>query len=177
MSKFEVTDIFGGIKVIQPREFKDSRGSFMEIFNIEDFKKIDGLPTEYKQFNHSISQKGVLRGMHFQKEHPQGKLVTVIHGKVFDVAIDIREGSETYGKWYGIELSGENKKMFWIPPGFAHGFVSLEDHSDFIYFCDDIRYAGDEYGISYKSFGVEWPIEPTIISEKDQKHEILNLKQ
>jgi dTDP-4-dehydrorhamnose 3,5-epimerase len=174
MSKFTVTDIFGGLKVIEPREFKDARGSFMELYNIEDFKNIPGLPTDFKQFNHSISKKGVLRGMHFQKKHPQGKLVTVVHGSVYDVAIDIREDSETYGKWFGVELTGENRKMFWIPGGFAHGFISLADHSDFIYFCDEIRYADDEYGISWKSFGVEWPEEPTIISEKDQKHQIIN---
>lgn len=173
MEKFSITDVFGGSKIIEPLCHKDSRGSFTELYNISDFEKIEGLPTEFKQINHSVSNYGVLRGMHYQKEHPQGKLVTVIKGSVYDVAIDIRKDSPTYGKWYGVELNEENGKLFWIPKGFAHGFISLKDDSHFVYFCDEIRYAGDEYGISYKSFNLTLPIEPKIISERDMQHETL----
>jgi len=118
--------------------------------------------------------KGVLRGLHYQKQFPQGKLVRVVSGKVFDVAVDLRTGSETYGKWFGVELSGENKKVFYIPEGFAHGFVVLSDEAVFAYKCTDFYHPGDEGGILWSDpeIGVEWPIEPDaklIISEKDQK--------
>ena len=121
-----------------------------------------------------MSVKGVLRGLHYQKQFPQGKLVRVVSGKVFDVAVDLRTGSETYGKWFGVELSGENKKVFYIPEGFAHGFVVLSDEAVFAYKCTDFYHPGDEGGILWSDpeIGVEWPIEPDaklIISEKDQK--------
>ena len=128
----------------------------------------------FVQDNQSMSQKGVLRGLHFQKQFPQGKLVRVLRGKVFDVAVDLRSGSETYGKWFGVELSEENMKQFYIPEGFAHGFYVMSDTAVFAYKCTDFYHPGDEGGLLYSDpeIGIEWPIDPEaplIISEKDQK--------
>lgn len=174
MGKIKVTrcDI-EGLCVVEPAVFGDDRGYFMETYNYNDFKA-EGLDMMFVQDNQSMSVKGVLRGLHYQKEFPQGKLVRVVSGKVFDVAVDLRTGSKTYGKWFGVELSGENKKMFYIPEGFAHGFVVLSDEAVFAYKCTDFYHPGDEGGILWSDpeIGVEWPIEPDaklIISEKDQK--------
>lgn len=174
MGKIKVTrcDI-EGLCVVEPAVFGDDRGYFMETYNYNDFKA-EGLDMIFVQDNQSMSVKGVLRGLHYQKEFPQGKLVRVVSGKVFDVAVDLRTGSKTYGKWFGVELSGENKKMFYIPEGFAHGFVVLSDEAVFAYKCTDFYHPGDEGGILWSDpeIGVEWPIEPDaklIISEKDQK--------
>ncbi|MBQ6876113.1 MAG: dTDP-4-dehydrorhamnose 3,5-epimerase [Lachnospiraceae bacterium] len=174
MGKIKVTRCeIEGLCVVEPSVFGDDRGYFMETYNYNDFKA-EGLDMVFVQDNQSMSVKGVLRGLHYQKQFPQGKLVRVVSGKVFDVAVDLRTGSETYGKWFGVELSGENKKMFYIPEGFAHGFVVLSDEAVFAYKCTDFYHPGDEGGILWSDpeIGVEWPIEPDaklIISEKDQK--------
>lgn len=128
----------------------------------------------FVQDNQSMSVKGVLRGLHFQKQYPQGKLVRVVRGRVFDVAVDLRSGSKTYGKWFGVELTAENKKQFYIPEGFAHGFLVLSDEAEFCYKCTDFYRPGDEGGMAWDDaeIGIEWPIEEgmkLIISEKDQK--------
>lgn len=147
MGKIKVTRCeIEGLCVVEPTVFGDDRGYFVETYNYNDFKA-EGLDMTFVQDNQSMSVKGVLRGLHYQKQFPQGKLVRVVSGKVFDVAVDLRTGSETYGKWFGVELSGENKKMFYIPEGFAHGFVVLSDEAVFAYKCTDFYHPGDEGGI------------------------------
>ena len=133
-----------------------------------------GIDIHFVQDNQSMSTRGVLRGLHFQKQFPQGKLVRVVRGKVFDVAVDLRSDSKTYGKWFGVELSAENMKQFYIPEGFAHGFLVLSDEAEFCYKCTDFYHPGDEGGLAWNDpeIGVEWPLEEgvdLIISEKDQK--------
>ena len=160
MGKIKVTDNCNGIaglKVIEPTVFGDARGYFMETYNYNDFKEA-GIDCEFVQDNQSMSGKGVLRGLHFQKQYPQGKLVRVIRGQVFDVAVDLRKGSETYGKWYGIILSEENKKQFYIPEGFAHGFLVLSDIAEFCYKCTDFYHPGDEGGLAWNDpeIGIDW---------------------
>lgn len=147
-----------GLCIIEPAVYGDSRGYFTETYNKKDLEN-QGLYMNFVQDNQSSSTKGVLRGLHFQKEFPQGKLVRVIKGRVFDVAVDLRTGSETYGKWYGIELSEENKKQFYIPEGFAHGFVVLSDLAEFCYKCTDFYHPGDEGGLAWNdpSIGIQWP--------------------
>lgn len=162
-----------GVKVITPQVFYDERGYFMETYQENDFKAA-GIDVTFVQDNQSASKKGVLRGLHFQKQFPQDKLVRVIKGTVFDVAVDLREGSKTFGKWFGVELSEENKKQFFIPKGFAHGFLVLSDYAEFTYKCSDFYHPNDEGGIAYNDpeIGVEWPIEEgleLIMSEKDTK--------
>lgn len=174
MGKIKVTrcDI-EGLCVIEPTVFKDERGYFVETYNQNDMKEA-GLDMVFVQDNQSMSVKGVLRGLHFQKEFPQGKLVRVIRGAVFDVAVDLRANSKTYGKWFGVELTAENKKQFYIPEGFAHGFLVLSDEAEFAYKCTDFYRPGDEGGIKWDNpdVGIHWPIEKDmklIISEKDQR--------
>ncbi len=162
-----------GLKVITPQVLGDQRGYFMETYQANDFKEA-GIDVTFVQDNQSASVKNVLRGLHFQINHPQDKLVRVINGEVFDVAVDLRENSATYGKWYGVILSAENKKQFFIPKGFAHGFVVLSDYAEFAYKCSDFYHPGDEGGLMYNDpdIGVEWPIEADaklIMSERDQK--------
>ena len=162
-----------GLKVITPSVYGDNRGYFMETYNQNDFHEA-GLDMVFVQDNQSMSVKGVLRGLHYQKQYPQGKLVRAVRGTVFDVAVDLRTGSETYGKWFGVVLSAENKKQFYIPEGFAHGFLVLSDEAEFAYKCTDFYHPGDEGGMAWNDpeIGVEWPIEEgmeLIISEKDQK--------
>ncbi len=162
-----------GVKVITPNVIGGGRGYFMESYNYNDFKEA-GIDVVFVQDNQSASVKNVLRGLHFQINHPQDKLVRVINGEVFDVAVDLREGSATYGKWYGVILSAENKKQFFIPKGFAHGFVVLSDYAEFAYKCSDFYHPGDEGGLMYNDpdIGVEWPFEPgtqLIMSDRDQK--------
>lgn len=162
-----------GLYVVEPKVFGDERGYFMETYHHEAFKEA-GLDMVFVQDNQSMSKKGVLRGLHYQKEHPQGKLVRVVKGEVFDVAVDIRKGSKTYGKWFGIVLSAENKKQFYIPEGFAHGFLVLSEEAEFVYKCTDFYHPEDEGGIAYndEEIGIQWPklegVELTI-SEKDLK--------
>ena len=135
-----------GLKVIEPKVFGDARGYFFESYNYNDYAAA-GITQEFVQDNQSASKKGVLRGLHFQKNFPQDKLVRVINGEVFDVAVDLREGSKTYGKWFGVVLSAENKKQFFIPKNFAHGFVVLSDYAEFAYKCTDFYHPDDEGGI------------------------------
>lgn len=174
MGKITVTPCdIEGLYVIEPTVFKDERGYFVETYNQNDMKEA-GLDTVFVQDNQSMSTRGVLRGLHFQKQFPQGKLVRVVRGKVFDVAVDLRSDSKTYGKWFGVELSAENMKQFYIPEGFAHGFLVLSDEAEFCYKCTDFYHPGDEGGLAWNDpeIGVEWPLEEgvdLIISEKDQK--------
>lgn len=175
MGQIKVEKDAGGIKglcVIEPTVHGDSRGYFMETYNQKDMEEA-GLTMQFVQDNQSCSQKGVLRGLHYQKKYPQGKLVRVVRGNVFDVAVDIRKDSSTYGKWYGIELSEENKKQFYIPEGFAHGFLVLSDKAEFCYKCTDFYHPDDEGGIAWDdpTIKVEWPQleEAYILSEKDKK--------
>lgn len=174
MGKITVTPCdIEGLYVIEPTVFKDERGYFVETYNQNDMKEA-GLDMVFVQDNQSMSTRGVLRGLHFQKQFPQGKLVRVVRGKVFDVAVDLRSDSKTYGKWFGVELSAENMKQFYIPEGFAHGFLVLSDEAEFCYKCTDFYHPGDEGGLAWNDpeIGVEWPLEESvdlIISEKDQK--------
>lgn len=192
MGKITVTKCpIEGLYIIEPTVFGDARGYFTETYNSRDMAEA-GLNMVFVQDNQSMSVKGVLRGLHFQKEFPQGKLVRVIKGKVFDVAVDLRKGSETYGKWYGVELTEENKKQFYISEGFAHGFLVLSDTAEFCYKVTDFYHPGDEGGLAWNDpeIGIEWPelegvyngsasaegytLEdgtPLILSDKDQKWE------
>ncbi len=162
-----------GLKVITPTVHGDARGYFCETYHYEDYKAA-GIPDVFVQDNQSASRRGVLRGLHFQIEHPQAKLVRALRGEVFDVAVDIRKGSATYGKWFGVLLSEENKKQFYVPKNFAHGFLVLSDYAEFCYKCTDFYHPGDEGGIMYNdpAIGVEWPIPEgmeVILSERDTK--------
>ena len=147
-----------GLYIIEPAVHGDARGYFMETYSRRDMAEA-GLNMEFVQDNQSMSVKGVLRGLHFQKEYPQGKLVRVIKGRVFDVAVDLRKGSETYGKWYGVELTEENKKQFYISEGFAHGFLVLSDTAEFCYKVTAFYHPGDEGGLAWNdpAIGIEWP--------------------
>ncbi len=148
-----------GLYIIEPTVHGDSRGYFMETYNQKDMQEA-GLNMVFVQDNQSMSTKGVLRGLHFQKEHPQGKLVRVIKGTVFDVAVDLRKNSKTYGQWYGVELSEENKKQFYISEGFAHGFLVLSETAEFCYKVTDFYHPGDESGLAWNDpeIGIEWPM-------------------
>ncbi len=159
MSQIQVTKCpIEGLYVIEPAVHGDSRGYFMETYNQRDMAQA-GLNMVFVQDNQSMSVKGVLRGLHFQKQYPQGKLVRVIQGRVFDVAVDLRAGSKTYGQWYGIELTQENKKQFYISEGFAHGFLVLSDVAEFCYKVTDFYHPGDEGGLAWNdpAIGIEWP--------------------
>ena len=161
MSQIKVEKNAGGIAglcVITPTVHGDERGYFVETYNKNDMAEA-GLTMEFVQDNQSCSIKGVLRGLHFQKQFPQGKLVRVIKGAVFDVAVDLRPGSATWGKWFGIELTADNKKQFYIPEGFAHGFLVLSDIAEFCYKCTDFYHPGDEGGLAWNDprIGITWP--------------------
>ena len=164
-----------GVYIIDVKTHGDSRGYFMETYKESDFKEA-GLDYTFVQDNQSCSGKGVLRGLHFQKTHPQAKLVRALKGEVFDVAVDLRKGSETYGQWVGVLLSEENKRQFMVPRGFAHGYLVVSDYAEFAYKCDDFYHPEDEGGLIYNDpdIAVEWPDVGTIIlSEKDKKHPTL----
>ncbi len=173
MGKILVEDCFiEGLRVITPTVFGDARGYFMETYNYNDFAE-QGITQTFVQDNQSSSSQGVLRGLHFQIHYPQDKLVRVVKGEVFDVAVDLREGSPTFGKWYGVRLSAENKKQFFIPKNFAHGFYVLSDTAEFCYKCSDFYHANDEGGIAWDDpeIGIEWPLldgVQTNLSEKDR---------
>lgn len=159
MGQIKVTNcMIKGLYVIEPTVHGDDRGYFMETYNQNDMHEA-GLDMIFVQDNQSKSKKGVLRGLHFQKQYPQGKLVRVIKGKVFDVAVDLRKESETYGEWYGVELSEDNKKQFYISEGFAHGFLVLSDEAEFCYKCTDFYHPGDEGGLAWNDpdIGIKWP--------------------
>ena len=167
-----------GVVVVDVKSYGDARGYFMETYKRPDFVA-GGIDAEFVQDNQSSSVRGVLRGLHFQIEHPQAKLVRVVRGTVFDVAVDLRPGSPTYGKWEGVVLSAENKRQFFIPRGFAHGFLVLSDEAEFCYKCDDVYHPGDEGGYMWNdtAFGIEWPplmgddvLDPNklVLSDKDK---------
>lgn len=185
-----------GLYVIEPVVHGDDRGYFVETYNQRDLAAA-GLNMNFVQDNQSMSTKGVLRGLHFQKQYPQGKLVRVIRGRVFDVAVDIRPGSETFGKWYGVELSAENFRQFYISEGFAHGFLVLSDVAEFCYKCTDFYHPGDEGGLAWNdpAIAIDWPGvngaysgtasaagytlddgTPLLLSEKDQRWGTLEIK-
>ena len=164
-----------GVYIIETKRYGDARGYFMETYKKSDFDAA-GLVYDFVQDNQSSSRRGVLRGLHFQKTHPQAKLVRVLRGEVFDVAVDLRRGSETYGKWVGVMLSDENKKQFMIPRGFAHGFVVVSETAEFAYKCDELYHPEDEGGIMWNdpSIGIQWPdVGEIILSEKDKKNPTL----
>lgn len=159
MGQIKVTNCpIEGLYIIEPTVHGDNRGYFMETYNQKDFAEA-GLNMIFVQDNQSMSTKGVLRGLHFQKEYPQGKLVRVVKGSVFDVAVDLRKDSDTYGKWFGVELTAENKKQFYVSEGFAHGFLVLSDEAEFCYKVTDFYHPGDEGGLAWNdtSIGIEWP--------------------
>ena len=159
MGQIQVTKCpIEGLYIIEPKVHGDSRGYFMETYNQNDMREA-GLDMVFVQDNQSMSVKGVLRGLHYQINYPQGKLVRVIKGRVFDVAVDLRPGSETYGKWYGVELTEENKKQFYISEGFAHGFLVLSDTAEFCYKVTDFYHPGDEGGLAWNdpAIGIDWP--------------------
>ena len=174
MGKITVTDTrIEGLKVIVPEVHGDKRGYFVETYNARDMKEA-GIDRVFVQDNQSASSRGVLRGLHFQIEHPQAKLVRVIKGEVFDVAVDLRKGSKTYGQWHGELLSETNFKQFYIPEGFAHVFLVISDYAEFCYKCTDFYHPGDEGGLIYNDpeIGIDWPIAPDMVlnlSERDTK--------
>ncbi|MCI8559619.1 MAG: dTDP-4-dehydrorhamnose 3,5-epimerase [Dorea sp.] len=198
MGKITVTKCpIEGLYIVEPAVHSDSRGYFMETYNQQDFFAA-GLTVNFVQDNQSMSSKGVLRGLHYQKQYPQGKLVRVIRGRVFDVAVDIREESSTFGQWYGLELTETDKKQFYISKGFAHGFFVLSDEAEFCYKCTDFYHPGDDVGIAWNDpgIGIKWPDimgkyqgsasgegyrmsdgTSIILSEKDQKWGLLKRKQ
>ena len=158
-----------GCVIIEPTVFGDERGFFLETFHAARYAESAGIDLPFVQDNHSRSSKGVLRGLHFQKTKPQGKLVRVVRGEVYDVAVDIRANSKTFGKWEAVILSEHNKLQFWVPPGFAHGFVVLSDSADFEYKCTDFYDSTDEGSILWSDpdLGIQWPVQNPIVSAKD----------
>lgn len=175
MGKFTFEETFiKDLFVITPTVFGDERGYFLETYQKEEFVAA-GISAEFVQDNESRSTRGVLRGLHFQKQNPQGKLVRVIEGEVYDVAVDLRGDSQTFGKWYGVRLSAENKKQFYVPEGFAHGFLVLSDTATFVYKCTRLYCPNDEGGLAYDdpALGIDWPVSEDMeikLSEKDKKH-------
>ncbi len=151
----EIPDVL----IIEPKVFADSRGYFFESFNEQDFFQVTGLKSKFVQDNHSLSSKGVLRGLHYQLEQTQGKLVRVIRGSVFDVVVDLRQSSKTFGQWVGVELTAENKKQLWVPPGFAHGFLTMSNEAEFLYKTTNYWHAASEQCIlwSDSKLNIEWP--------------------
>lgn len=156
--------------IIEPIIYGDDRGFFLETFQIERYSSLAGINEVFVQDNHSRSSKNVLRGLHYQKNNPQGKLVSVIRGEVFDVAVDIRPESPSFGKWEGVVLNEQNKRQFWVPPGFAHGFVVLSDSADFVYKCTNFYDSSDEGSILWNDpyLNIKWPINTPVLSEKDR---------
>ena len=176
MSNFTFTPTkIEGVYIIEVKTYGDARGYFMETYKQSDFEEA-GLNYTFVQDNQSSSTHGVLRGLHFQKTHPQAKLVRVLRGEVFDVAVDLRGGSPTYGQWVGVILSGENHRQFLIPRGFAHGFVVLSETAEFAYKCDELYHPEDEGGIAWNDpdVAIDWPdVGMPVLSEKDKKHPTL----
>jgi dTDP-4-dehydrorhamnose 3,5-epimerase len=160
------------VKIIEPAVFGDDRGFFMETWNQSKFEElVTGKPTAFVQDNHSKSKKGILRGLHYQTENTQGKLVRVVSGEVFDVAVDIRKDSPTFGEWVGVYLSAENKRQLWVPEGFAHGFYVTSEEAEFVYKCTDYYNPNAEHSLLWNdsNIGIEWPIiEEPILSDKDR---------
>ncbi|MCA2628081.1 MULTISPECIES: dTDP-4-dehydrorhamnose 3,5-epimerase [unclassified Microcystis] len=163
----EIPDVL----IIEPQVYGDDRGFFLESFNQKDFREKTGVNTTFVQDNHSMSLKNVLRGLHYQIPNPQGKLVRVVNGSVFDVAVDARQSSPTFGQWVGCVLSAENKRIFWVPEGFAHGFLVLSDRAEFLYKTTNYYYPQYEKTIAWNDadLGIDWPLQtPPILSPKDQ---------
>lgn len=161
-----------GLKVIEPKQFGDDRGWFMETYHQKDYE-CAGIPCTFVQDNRAYSRKGVLRGLHFQKKYPQDKLISVLRGEIYDVVVDIREGSKTYGKWFGVILSAQNRKQLFVPKGFAHGYLVLSEEAEIFYKCSEIYHPEDEGGILWNDpkIGIKWPIihkDKIILSEKDK---------
>lgn len=170
MPDMEVLDTkLEGVKLIEPKVFGDSRGFFLESYNAQQFEAA-GLPTDFVQDNHSHSARGVVRGLHFQVKRPQGKLVRVLYGQVYDVVLDLRKDSPTYGQWEGFLLDDKKHQQLWIPKGFAHGFSVLSEFAGFFYKVDDFWQPGDEGGVAYNDpdLAIDWQVEAPIVSEKDQ---------
>jgi dTDP-4-dehydrorhamnose 3,5-epimerase len=166
--------------IIEPKVFGDERGFFLETFQTERYAELAGITLPFVQDNHSRSSKAVLRGLHYQKTKPQGKLVRVVSGEVYDVAVDIRQSSPTFGQWEGVILSEENKRQFWVPPGFAHGFLVLSDTADFEYKCTDYYDSSDEGSVLWNDpdLDIPWPIENPILSNKDAcANRLINVKR
>jgi dTDP-4-dehydrorhamnose 3,5-epimerase len=165
-----------GVCLIEPPVFADSRGFFMETWQAERYKQAN-IPGPFVQDNYSYSARTVLRGLHYQLKHPQGKLVSVLQGEVFDVAVDIRRGSPTFGCWVGELLSSDNYRQLYIPPGFAHGFCVLSEAARFFYKCTDFYTVGDEYGIRWDdpALGINWPVTAPLLSEKDRHYPTLDI--
>jgi dTDP-4-dehydrorhamnose 3,5-epimerase len=163
--------VLPGVQIIEPRVFRDARGFFVETFHAQRYRDAAAIEHVFVQDNQSRSLRGVLRGLHAQKKHPQGKLVRVSRGAIFDVAVDIDPSSATFGKWVGVELNDDNNKQMWIPPGYAHGFVVLSDVVDFQYKCTDFYHPEDEIGVIWNDpdLGIEWPVDEPIVSERDSK--------
>jgi dTDP-4-dehydrorhamnose 3,5-epimerase len=164
------------VLILEPKVFGDQRGFFFESFNARDFQQATGLDVAFVQDNHSKSRQGVLRGLHYQIQHPQGKLVRVTQGAVFDVAVDLRRSSPNFGKWVGVELSAENKRQLWVPPGFAHGFVVTSDTAEFLYKTTDYYFPEHERSLLWNDLavGIQWPLngEPTLAA-KDAAAKVL----
>lgn len=160
-----------GVRIIEPKVHGDERGFFIETFQAERYRKEAGIEHAFVQDNHSRSTRGVLRGLHAQQPHPQGKLVRVARGEVFDVAVDINPKSATFGQWVGVTLSDKNHRQFWVPPGYAHGFVVVSDFADFEYKCTDYYHPQNEIGVMWNDpeVGIEWPITDVKLSAKDLK--------
>ena len=159
-----------GLLIIEPTVYGDERGFFLERFHAERYREALGMEVMFVQDNHSRSQHGTLRGLHFQVRHPQGKLVECARGAVYDVVVDVRPDSPTFGQWHGVELSDANHRQLWIPPGFAHGFCVLSDEADFLYKCTEVYHPEDEGGIAWDdpALGIGWPLEDPILSDKDR---------
>lgn len=158
-----------GVIIVDPTVFGDDRGFFMETYHEAKFRE-GGIAEPFVQDNHSRSAKGVLRGLHYQLPNPQGKLVRVVSGVVFDVAVDIRRGSPSFGRWVGVELSAENKRQLWVPAGFAHGFCVTSEHAEVVYKCTTLYDGPNDRGIRWNDpeIGIEWPVESPLLSEKDR---------
>jgi dTDP-4-dehydrorhamnose 3,5-epimerase len=165
-----IRTVLPGVIVIEPTVFSDERGFFLEAFQRERYRREAGIMLDFVQDNKSRSKRGVLRGIHAQKYHPQGKLVRVSRGEVFDVAADIDPRSPHFGKWVGVTLSDTNGRQMWIPPGYAHGFLALSDWADFEFKCTDYYYPGEEIGVVWNDpeLAIEWPIQDPIVTEKDR---------
>ena len=175
MSVKFITTSIAGVFIVEPDVFRDGRGFFIETFQQEKYAE-GGIDKAFVQDNRSHSTKGALRGLHYQLQHPQGKLVHVVTGEIFDVAVDIRRGSSTFGQWVGVYLSAENNRQIYVPEGFAHGFCVLSNTADVVYKCTDFYTPGDEYGILWSdpTIGIDWPITAPILSDKDSRNLELN---